>query len=329
MKSAVGYEYRDLDGQQAATKRLANSLYGLWNTQGLGFNDPYAGAAITAYGRQLARYMIKFAVDRGCDCVAIDTDGALFRIAPHIVGNYPDIDSKIKFFAELTADLNAKLPGTTAVEFEDYIPSLYIPPSDKSGAATVLARKIEFLDSRVKPDDLSPGLSKNYLMTTLDRGRYEHTGEFVTKMVRKGKFKKRDKSWLEAGMIIAWFEVYNSSGNEAASKFLDDVRAQIASGAFPVENLRKTVLVAATWKAFPAAGFPVGTKPTIHYAWLGETTGVRNKKVYTPVADPAIPYALEYYLEVFDKVTSAIPGYAAKPSSSSISLPLFSIDITV
>lgn len=300
---------KDADGQQMTAKVLANSLYGLWNTRGLNFNDSYAGAAITAYGRNLARYMIKFCVERGVETVGCDTDGIYI---------HKDKDSfttdaeREDFFTRLTEELNDNLPGCTKVDFEDVIPLLYVPESEKKGAAEILADKIDFIET-VSPDTLSPGLSKNYLMFTLDRKHRKKTGETTYKLTKKGKFKKRDKSWLESGLIIEWFTKYFNDGETVANRYLLEIRNEISSGNFDLAKLQKTVLVASTWKEFPKHGFPVGTKPTIHYVWRGEVTGKRViKKVFVPSADLTEPYSVDYYLARFDELTSTIPNYCVQ-----------------
>jgi len=76
----------------------------------------------------------------------------------------------------------------------------------------------------------------------------------------------------------------------------------------PLEKLQKTVLVASSWKEFPRCGFPIGSKPTIHYVWKGETTGSRKiKKVFVPSDDPDEPYAVEYYLRKFEEILRETP----------------------
>jgi DNA polymerase, archaea type len=299
---------KDADGQQMTAKVLANSLYGLWNTQGLNFNDPYAGAAITAYGRNLARFMIKFAIDRDCECHAIDTDGAIFTSNQEFK---TDEDRK-RFFTNLTNEMNAWLPGVTSVDYEDDIELIYVPVTDDKKlkkANQILADKIEFIEW-VSPDTLSAGLSKNYLMFTLDRKTFKKTGERKFKLTAKGKFKKRDKSWLEAGMFIEWFTKRFYEGETVAKDYLDSIRAEIATGNFDVTKFQKTVLVASSWKKYPEWGFPIGTKPTVHYVWRGELSGVRViKKEFVPSADVNEPYSVDYYLARFDELTKGIPGY--------------------
>lgn len=296
---------KDADGQQMTAKVLANSLYGLWNTRGLNFNDPYAGAAITAYGRNLARFLIKFAIERGCECHALDTDGAIFTSDREFAS---DQDRK-DFFTSITEELNDNLPGVTSVEYEDDIALMYVPVSDKKSANKTLADKIEFIEV-VNPDTLSAGLSKNYMMFTLDRKHFRKTGENKYKLTKKGKFKKRDKSWLESGMIIEWFTKYFYDGEVAANSYLNEIRTDIATGKLTLDKIQKTLLVASNWLEFPKFGFPPGTKPTIHYVWRGETKGVRViKKVFCPSDDPTEAYSVDYYLERFDELTKNLPGF--------------------
>ena len=296
---------KDADSQQMTAKVLANSLYGLWNTRGLNFNDPYAGAAITAYGRNLARYLIKFAVDRGCECHALDTDGAIFTTNKNFK---TDVDRR-KFFSNLTSELNDNLPGITSVDYEDDIAMMFIPVSEDKDANKLLADKIEFIEV-VNPDTLNAGLSKNYMMFTVDRKHFKKTGETKYKLSAKGKFKKRDKSWLEAGMIIEWFTKYFYEGIEAANVYLDSVRTEIEEGKLDLVKIQKNVLVASSWVEFPKYGFLAGNKYKIHYVDRGLTKGVRViKKVFCPSDDPNESYSVDYYLARFDELTKNLPDY--------------------
>jgi DNA polymerase elongation subunit (family B) len=291
----------DADGRQHTAKILANSLYGLWNTTGLAYNDPYAGAAVTAYGRNLARYMITWLSNHGVETLSLDTDGCVVRF---VDDHYSDEERTAKF-AELCEELNTTLPGVTYVEFEDEIPFIFVPPNMKQAkqAAQTLADKLNSIDcyENVTPDMVDPGLSKNYIYFTRKAdGSY--------KLANKGKFKKRDKSWLASGFVIELITKLFYDGEEVAAAYARSVREEIASGSMPLSKLQKTVLVAANWKEFPKHGFPVGTKPTVHYVWRGETTGKRViKKVFVPSDKPDEPYAPEYYLEQFDEILAETP----------------------
>lgn len=305
---------KDADGQQHTAKILANSLYGLWNTTGLAFNDPYAGAAITAYGRNLARYMISWLDDHGVQTHAVDTDGAVVSFK---VDNFTnDAERKTKYKA-LCAELNATLPGTTAVEYEDDIPFIFIPPNINSTkkASKILAEKLNSIDcyDDVKPDQLSPGLSKNYVYFAEKKD-----GKF--KLVSKGKYRKRDKTWLASGFVLELMTKLFYDGVEVAQDYAQSIRDQITDGSMPLAKLQKTVLVAANWKMYPANGFPVGTKPTVHFVWRGETSGVRViKKVFVPSDDIAEPWSKDYYLDEFDKILSET-GITLIPAMSQLLL---------
>jgi DNA polymerase elongation subunit (family B) len=291
----------DADGRQHTAKILANILYGMLNTTGLPFNDPYAGAAVTAYGRNLARHMISWLSDRGVETIGLDTDGAVIRL---VDDHYSD-EERTARFTELCKELNATLPGVTYVDFEAEIPFIYIPPNVKGTkqAAIKLADKLNSIDcyENVTPDMVDPGLSKNYIYFTRKAdGSY--------KLANKGKFKKRDKSWLASGFVIELITKLFYDGEDVAAAYARSVREEIASGSIPLSKLQKTVLVAANWKEFPKHGFPVGTKPTVHYVWRGETTGKRViKKVFVPSDKPEEPYAPEYYLEQFDEILAETP----------------------
>lgn len=291
----------DADGRQLTAKILANSLYGLWNTSHLSYNDPYAGAAVTAYGRNLARYMISWLADRGVTTHGCDTDGILCSLNNPII----DDEERHQKFTELCAELNETLPGVTYVDYEAQIPFVFIPPNTKNQkqAARSLAEKLNSIDcyEDVTPDQVEAGLSKNYMYFTKQKdGSY--------KLASKGKFRKRDKSWLASGFVIELITKFFYDGEDVAREYARSVRKQIEDGTIPLEKLQKTVLVAANWKEFPKYGFEVGTKPTVHYVWRGETTGKRKiKKVFVPSDNVNEPYAAEYYLEQFDEVLAETP----------------------
>jgi DNA polymerase elongation subunit (family B) len=224
-----------------------------------------------------------------------------------IIDNLQKMDN---LFRETGDRLNATMPGVTAVEYEDLIPFMWVPPNlkDKSAGQT-LVDKLNSIDcyEEVAPDHVDAGLSKNYIYFVAKRdGEGNLTGKFGQKC--KGKFKKRGFSYIQQGFVIDCISKLFYEGEEAATKFAQETRGAIASGSFPIDKLQKTVLVAANWKAFPEWGFPVGSKPTIHYVWRGEVTGKRViKKVFVPSDDITETYAPEYYLAQFDEVMKELP----------------------
>jgi DNA polymerase family B len=298
----------DADGQQHTAKILANSLYGLWNTTGLAYNDPYAGAAITAYGRQLTRYMIGWLETHGCTVHAVDTDAAVLSFNND---TYKDDIERDAAFEKLAQELNATMPGVTGVEYEDMIPLMWVPPNLKDKKASqVLADKLNSIDcyTNVSPDSLDPGLSKNYLYFVAVKDKGKLTGEYSLK--KKGVFKKRGKKWINSGFVIEYINKLFYDGEEVAIAFAQETRRQIANGELPLIKLQETVLVATSHKTLPSFGFAVGTRPTIHYCWRGEYTGKRViKKVFVPTADEDETYAPEYYLDKFDEVAKSLPHY--------------------
>lgn len=310
---------KDAEGQQHTAKILANSLYGLWNTTGLAYNDPYAGAAITAYGRNLARYMISWLHDRGVETVCLDTDGACVRFTKDTYS----AEERHQKFTELCNELNATLPGVTYVEYEDQVPLLWIPPNTKDKKANqTLADKLNSIDcyEDVLPDLLNAGLSKNYIYFSKNRD-----GSF--KLNKKGKFKKRDKNWIQSGFVIELITKLFYDGEEVAIAYAAEIRDQIKNGEMPLHRLQKTVLVASNWKEYPKNGFSAGSKPTVHYVWRGETKGVRViKKVFVPSDNPDEPYAPEYYLDQFDEALASTPIKISTDQLSLIPTLLFNQD---
>lgn len=307
----------DANGQQNTAKKLRNSGYGMFNTVGLPYNDPYCGAAVTAYGRNLARYMISWLHDRGVQTHGLDTDGA---ICSFIQDNYTDEERDNKF-KELTKELNATLPGCNKVDYEDRIPFVFIPPNIKETkkASVKLADKLnsigcyDFLD----PGSVDPGLSKNYIYWKLDRNN-------KPKVANKGKYAKRDKMWIETQFVIDVMTKFCYEGEEAAIAYALEVRGAIAAGAFPVEKLRKTELVKSNAKTLPQYGFMPSEKYTLHYTWRGHYIGKKVlKKVCLPTEDVNEAYDTDFYLHEFANVMKELPlklpeiklAKAVKPST--------------
>jgi hypothetical protein len=208
-------------------------------------------------------------------------------------------------FKELCEELNKSLPGVTYVDYEDQIPFVFIPPNTKKTklADRTLAEKLNSIDcyEDVTPDQVTAGLSKNYIYF-----KKKKDGSYA--LESKGKYRKRDKSWLSSGFVVELITKLFYDGEEVAREFARSIRQQIADCTIPLSKLQKTVLVAANWTEFPKQGFPVGTKPTVHYVWRGETSGKRViKKVFVPSDKPDEPYAPEYYLEQFDEILAETP----------------------
>jgi len=291
----------DANGQQNTAKKLRNSGYGMFNTVGLPYNDPYCGAAVCAYGRNLARYMIGWLFDRGVQTHGLDTDGA---IVSFIQDNYTDEERDAKF-KELTRELNKTLPGCNKVDYEDRIPFVFIPPKlkDVKQASEKLADKLNSIGcyEYVAPGSIDVGLSKNYLYWKLDRNN-------KPKVACKGKYAKRDKMWIETKFVIEVLTKLCYESEEAAIAYAIEIRDEIASGKFPLDKLQKTKLVASSEKELPKYGFMPGEKYTLHYTWRGEVTGKRViKKVFVPTDDPTDPYSPDYYLAKFTDIMKELP----------------------
>jgi hypothetical protein len=298
----------DADGNQHTCKILRNGGYGSLGTPFLKMNDFFAASAVTAYSRNAARFMINFVYNEGCGIAGLDTDGIkLYKVND----NFKTQQERKAFFTDVCRRLNDALPGLLKVEYEADIPLLFIPPNLKDkNAAQKLADKLNSIDCyNVKASELKPGLSKNYFYFTESKdGSY--------KLTTKGKFKKRGKSWLQAGFMVELLTKLFYEGEQAAIDFAQEIRNQIAAGSLPVEKLRETLLIASNWKKFPGWGFEIGEKYTIHYTWRGDLEGKRViKKVFVATEDINEPYGVEYYLEKFDEVMLETPITLPEPES--------------
>lgn len=298
---------KDAEAQQNSAKVGLNSGYGMLGVAGLGFNDMYAAAAVTAYGRQCARYMIQFLLDRGISTHGVDTDGVYSVIddwsaLPTEWSGLPDTtENRQAYYKAVHKELNASLPEGVSADYELDYDLLWIPETTANikRASEALRSKVEFLGNN-SGESISPGLSKNYVMFGRDK-------KGKRKVTLKGKFKKRNQTWLVREFPKRFLELFLDEGVDAANDFYLTTRRAIADGTFPVEQLQQKVLVAANWKAFPSYGFPIGSKPTIHYVWRGDTEGKKKiKKVFIPSDNPTEAYAPEYYLEALDKIRRSI-----------------------
>ena len=288
--------------QEQTVKKLLNSVYGLYNTIGLDFNDPYVGAMITWACRQLSRFVIQTCIDVGCKVVAIDTDGLIIlneSIPKHQMNDY---------YKGLEKYINDLLPGNNYVEYEADFDFCWFPPV--SGSNKEIEREQQKFEEKVgfiknNPlDGYKVGLSKNYITITRDK-------EGKLSIGKKGIFKKRNRSWLDKVFTEKFLILQFEKGLEEANNYYYQTRAEIECGDFPVKLLQKTITVASNWKQFPLWGFPVGQKATFHYIIDEENmttkTGKRKKNLeFKAVADVNIPYSPEYYLDAIDTIYKSL-----------------------
>lgn len=308
-------EYNNLDGQQATAKVLANSDYGLFNTAGLQFNDPFVGAMVTWAGRQLARFAMQYAVDRGCVVVAVDTDG--------FICYHPDVapDDRDEYFTQLEDDINDALPGNNYIEFEEKIDFVWVPPvtKDKTAAQAEHDKKTAFFNNNPLYGR-EVGLSKNYITLSRD-------GDGV-KVTRKGIFKKRNRSWLEKTFVETFLLLQFNEGLDRAREYYQDVRGQIESGTLPVDKLRTNVLVAKHWVQWRHWGFELGQKYDVHWvidwpACYTKRGKMRKDLQFMAVADPSVSYSPEYYLAKIDEVYAGLVFEVDRDDQVSDQLGLF------
>jgi DNA polymerase elongation subunit (family B) len=300
-------EFNNLDGQQSTAKVLANSDYGLFNTMGLQFNDPYVGAMVTWAARQLARFVMQYCVDVGCVLVAIDTDGVVVY-NPSLEGVLSD--NKKAFFTDLEQKINDALPGNNYVEYEADIDFIWIPKV--TGTKSVVAATQKGLDDKtsfIKDNPLhgeAVGLSKNYITMTRKKD-----GTIST--TKKGKFKKRNRSWLDKTFVETFLLKWFDQGLDVACDYYQIIRGQIEDGLFPLERLQENVLVAKNWTTYEEWGFTLGEKYLTHYVYdeVGSKTKAgksRKHKQYKRTDDVNEPYSREYYCDKIDELYMLLCG---------------------
>jgi DNA polymerase elongation subunit (family B) len=300
-------EYNNIDGQQATAKVLGNSDYGLFNTMGLQFNDPYVGAMVTWAARQLTRFVIQSVIDVGCIVVGCDTDGIqTYNPSPEGVS----ADERKAFFTQLTQTINDALPGNNYIDYEDDIDFIWIPKV--TGTKSVVKATQQGLDDKtafLKNNPLhggAVGLSKNYItMSRNDDGSISTT--------KKGKFKKRNRSWLDKTFVETFLLKWFDQGLDVACDYYQIIRGQIADGVFPLERLQENVLVAKNWTQYEEWGFTLGEKYLTHYIYdeVGSLTRAgkhRKHKQYKRTDDTSIPYSTEYYCAKIDELYMLLCG---------------------
>jgi DNA polymerase elongation subunit (family B) len=143
-------------------------------------------------------------------------------------------------------------------------------------------------------EELNSGLRKTYLV-------FHHND----KITKKGRFNKRDNSWVITSFQAEYLKLYLENGLEAALKYYKDIKRQIILQTFPVEKLAITRLVKSNEKTMPSLGFPTGERHTFHYY----KAGVKGKKVIKPDYQPTKtePYSVEYYLDQLQKLFDELP----------------------
>lgn len=300
-------EFNNLDGQQSTAKVLANSDYGLFNTMGLQFNDPYVGAMITWAARQLARFVMQYCVDAGCHLVAIDTDGV--QVYNPSLANV-SADERKAFFRDLEQRINDALPANNYVEYEADIDFIWVPKV--TGTKSVVAATQKGLDDKTAFLKNNPlhgaevGLSKNYI--TMSRN-----ADGTISTTKKGKFKKRNRSWLDKTFVETFLLKWFDQGLDVACDYYYEIRAEIEGGEFPLEKLQENVLVAKNWTTYEEWGFTLGEKYLTHYVYdevasLTKAGKPRKHKQYKRTDDVTIPYSVDYYLDKIDELYMLLCG---------------------
>lgn len=102
----------DASHAQSALKVAINSLFGFLGTSGLSFNDMEAAALVTAYGRRILQFAIKFIQTQGGIQVESDTDGIFFS-HPQPVQVYQS--------------LQAAMPEGIDIELETQATAMFVP----------------------------------------------------------------------------------------------------------------------------------------------------------------------------------------------------------
>jgi len=118
---------KEADLVQNSLKILINSLYGFYGTGGYLFNDMYASALITAYGRKILREMIKYVEENGGIIIECDTDG-IYYSAKNGVEIYEGLRKKLNEEINFDIELEYKDCVMYASDKKNYI---LIEPSGK------------------------------------------------------------------------------------------------------------------------------------------------------------------------------------------------------
>lgn len=108
---------KEADYKQGSMKILINSAYGFLGVGGLGYNDMTASALVTAYGRNILKFMLDSIESQGGVMVECDTDGIIF--------SHPNPQ-------EVHIKLQLELPEGINIDLEWTANGVYIP-SDGNG----------------------------------------------------------------------------------------------------------------------------------------------------------------------------------------------------
>lgn len=206
-------EISDAKQMEASMKVMINSLYGLLGTMGVKFNDYFAAALVTAYGRKILKLMMETIEKHGGICASCDTDGVYYS-------TNDDTFEKNKFIHQKVQEA---MPEGINIDYEGDIEALafYVPAIDNKKFSKKKLKEMGIEEGQY----LDEGLRKNYIMMLRDG-----------KTKANGKYRKRDRCRLEKEFTPQLLQWYMKSPMQA-TKFYLVVKNQIENMTMPIELL--------------------------------------------------------------------------------------------
>jgi DNA polymerase, archaea type len=200
--------------RQGSEKIKINSAYGSLAVQGKEYNDYVAGAAVTAMGRAVLKYIIRELESLGAIICSYDTDGVFYTL-----GDFEENKEAWEL-------INLRLPGTGDIRFRlDYeveAETFYVPPTNSK--ITVEEEEDTNIFTMTKT-----GKKKNYIIVDRDGN-----------IKCKGIYNKRDRSQLENKFTTNLILEYHKTGLKGARKYYQDIRNSLENRNYDVDLLSVT-----------------------------------------------------------------------------------------
>lgn len=302
---------------EGSIKVYINSGYGFLGAVGIPFNDFVAASLVTAYGRQILKFMREFCEAQGAQVVATDTDAVIV------------CTESLERNKEVFQALQKALPPWIEIEKELDATALFIPPVDaleeynksykvSSKLAAKFWHKVflnEDEDKGIMPENEADVIASYEWICATYEGQKLHFDHFIaaaerfdmqfprTEGLKKnylifqgdkvkafGRYRKRDQTIMAKTWQIEYLQRYGKDP-DLAKDFYESTKAIIMSGRYPVEDLTITKTIPKGSKALLSVG-NIGDKVTYYH---GDDDYVTEGN-----------YSVTHYVSVLDALYSEV-----------------------
>lgn len=290
----------------SAQKPIINSAYGQLAAKGIEFNDPIAACLVTAYGRNILKFMVESIEKSKGVSISIDTDGVYFQA--------DNVDHGMQIYK----DLSNGLPDGIKVDYELQAIALYSPPNStyedfNKSYKFASANGRKFLLKEFKHAlDIEKSIAQWESVRGAEKVSYDsicqfaqtfgyNTPEFIGlrknyiiffddgSVKANGRYKKRDRSELQKTFQIEYLKAYLISPDSADTYYRSIVKA-IASHQYSVENLAITRKIRSNEITLVELG--IGDRGQVCNFWMGESGNQTTSE----------QYCAEFYIELVRKL---------------------------